>query len=417
MPSKFEVARFDGTGNFGLWQTRVKDLLAQQGISRVLSEKKPAKVEDDKWEDMQAQACGVMRLCLSDQVMYHVMDESSPKKIWDKLAEKFMSKTLTQKLYLKQKLYRLKMQEGSDLAEHVNVFNQLIADLGKVDVKIDEEDRAIILLCSLPGSYDHLVTTLTYGKENVKVDDVVAALLSHEQRRKSNSLEESPGSAFVARGDRSGEDKKGNRKKKGPQCYKCKEWGHKKAECPELKKGSGTASVMITRQDDSDSEGDILTVSSEKSCEAWLLDSASSFLATSKKEWFLSYVEEDGGFVHLGDDSGYCIIGVGDIKFKMYDGQEMLLKGVKHVPGLRRNLISLGILHGEGWLYQAVPDKKTLRVMHGDKTVMIGEKSSAHQYKLMGSVVEGGVMDGNATVAVFYPKVGEVAAASPGCSK
>ncbi|KAF8673343.1 hypothetical protein HU200_048903 [Digitaria exilis] len=95
MPSKFEVARFDGTRNFGLWQTRVKDLLAQQGISRVLNDKKPAKVEDDKWEEMQAQACGTIRLCLSDQIMYHAMDESSPKKIWDTLAEKFLSKTLT----------------------------------------------------------------------------------------------------------------------------------------------------------------------------------------------------------------------------------------------------------------------------------------------------------------------------------
>ena len=48
MASKFEVARFDGTGNFGLWQTRVKDLLAQQDILRALSKKKPAKVDDDK---------------------------------------------------------------------------------------------------------------------------------------------------------------------------------------------------------------------------------------------------------------------------------------------------------------------------------------------------------------------------------
>jgi len=54
MASKFEVARFDGTENFGLWQTRVKDQLAQQGISKALSEKKPAK----------AQACATIRLCL-----------------------------------------------------------------------------------------------------------------------------------------------------------------------------------------------------------------------------------------------------------------------------------------------------------------------------------------------------------------
>jgi len=108
--------------------------------------------------------------------------------------------------------------------------------------------------------------------------------------------------------------------------------------------------VIAKKQDDSDSDGDVLRISSEKSCEAWLLDSASSFHATPKKEWFSSYIEKDGSLAHLGDDSAYHIIGVGDIKFKMCDGREMLLKGVKHVPGLRRNLISLGLLHDEGLL-------------------------------------------------------------------
>jgi hypothetical protein len=140
--------------------------------------------------------------------------------------------------------------------------------------------------------------------------------------------------------------------------------------------------VAIARKDDSDSDGDVLTVSSEKSCEVWLLDSASSFHATPNKEWLLSYIEKDGGLAHLGDDSAYRIIGVGGIKFKMCDDQEVLLKSVKHVPGLRRNLISLGLLHDEGWLYQAAHDKKTLRVMREDKTILVGEKSSAQQYKL-----------------------------------
>jgi len=98
----------------------------------------------------------------------------------------------------------------------VNVFNQLVADLGKVDVKIDDEDRAIILLCSLPGSYEHLVTTLTYGKEDVKVDEIVTALLGHEQRRKNNLSEDPSEGIFVVRGDHNAEDKKGNRKKREP---------------------------------------------------------------------------------------------------------------------------------------------------------------------------------------------------------
>jgi len=56
------------------------------------------------------------------------------------------------------------MQEGNDLAQHVNIFNQLITNLAQLDVKIEDEDKAIILLCSLPSSHEYIVTTLMYGK-------------------------------------------------------------------------------------------------------------------------------------------------------------------------------------------------------------------------------------------------------------
>ena len=72
------------------------------------------------------------------------------------------------------------MQEGSDLVEHLNIFNQLVADLAHREVNVDDEDKAIILLCSLPPSYEHVVTTLTYGKETIKIEDITVALLAWE---------------------------------------------------------------------------------------------------------------------------------------------------------------------------------------------------------------------------------------------
>ncbi|KAL0423498.1 UNVERIFIED_CONTAM: Retrovirus-related Pol polyprotein from transposon TNT 1-94 [Sesamum radiatum] len=75
------------------------------------------------------------------------------------------------------------MLEGSDLAHHVNVFNQIITYLPRLDVSIENEDKAIIPLCSLPFSYKHLVTTLTYGKETIKVEEITAALLAFNQQK------------------------------------------------------------------------------------------------------------------------------------------------------------------------------------------------------------------------------------------
>ncbi|KAL0423290.1 UNVERIFIED_CONTAM: hypothetical protein Sradi_0863800 [Sesamum radiatum] len=48
--AKFEVVKFDGIGNFGLWQTRVKDLLAQQGILKALRPQKLTSMDDEDWE-------------------------------------------------------------------------------------------------------------------------------------------------------------------------------------------------------------------------------------------------------------------------------------------------------------------------------------------------------------------------------
>jgi hypothetical protein len=45
------VVKFDGCGNFALWQTRVQDLLAQQWVLKGLQENKPDKMEDEDWEE------------------------------------------------------------------------------------------------------------------------------------------------------------------------------------------------------------------------------------------------------------------------------------------------------------------------------------------------------------------------------
>ena len=123
-------------------------------------------MNDIDCQDLEAKTLTTIRLCLANDVMYHVMDEESPTTIWLKLESRYMSKSLTNKLYLKQKLYGLKMTDDLDLSQHINVFNQIISDLKRVDVKFEDEDNALMLLNSLPASstYENLVTTLMWGK-------------------------------------------------------------------------------------------------------------------------------------------------------------------------------------------------------------------------------------------------------------
>ena len=78
--AKFDVMRFDGTGNFGLWQRRVKDLLVQQGMVKALGEK-PKEMSDPDWKELETKVVSTIRLCLADEVMVRVIDEESPAAV------------------------------------------------------------------------------------------------------------------------------------------------------------------------------------------------------------------------------------------------------------------------------------------------------------------------------------------------
>lgn len=86
------------------------------------------------------------------------------------------------------------------MSEHLNDYNQILADLLNLDVLILDEDKALLLLNSLQQEYDHLSTTLLYGKDSIKFDDVSNALANNEYRKRdmqAHGESSSPGSGSV----------------------------------------------------------------------------------------------------------------------------------------------------------------------------------------------------------------------------
>ena len=51
----------------------------------------------------------------------------------------------------------------------------------------------------MPSSYEHIVTTLTYGKETIKVEEITTALLAHNQRKQNTGESSSGGDSLYIR--------------------------------------------------------------------------------------------------------------------------------------------------------------------------------------------------------------------------
>ena len=59
-----------------------------------------------------------------------------------------------------------------------------------LEVKLEEEDKALLLLSSLPPSYDHSATTIIYRKKTLELEDVRQMLQNNELMKKTHSTVE-----------------------------------------------------------------------------------------------------------------------------------------------------------------------------------------------------------------------------------
>ncbi|GJS09683.1 hypothetical protein Tco_0366479 [Tanacetum coccineum] len=132
--TEFDIEKFDGMNDFGLWQVRMKALLEYDNVIR-------------------KKAYSTLILCLGDRVLRKITKETTAAGIWKKLETLYMTKSLANHLYLKKKLY---------------TFTCI---------------RALLLLTSLPSYYDNFVETLLYGRDTMKLEDVVAILNSRELQK------------------------------------------------------------------------------------------------------------------------------------------------------------------------------------------------------------------------------------------
>lgn len=65
---------------------------------------------------------------------------------------------------MKRRLYTFSIKDGVVVKDHLDEFNKLILDRENVNIVLEDEDGALILLSSLRDSYEHFVDTLLYGR-------------------------------------------------------------------------------------------------------------------------------------------------------------------------------------------------------------------------------------------------------------
>ncbi|KAK9756318.1 hypothetical protein RND81_01G088600 [Saponaria officinalis] len=115
MSTKLDIEKFDGKTSSAIWRVQIRAVLIQNGLKKALDgkSKKLSTMSDEQWDEMDEKTLSVIQLCLSREVLCEVIKDKSSADIWTKLESLYMTKSLANKLRLKERLFTLRMSEGS----------------------------------------------------------------------------------------------------------------------------------------------------------------------------------------------------------------------------------------------------------------------------------------------------------------
>ena len=248
---------------------------------------------------------------------------------------------------------------------------------------------------------------MIYGKETVLYQEIKSALKSKEQidRNITGESRENQAEGLVVRGrmdkrefDSSRSKSRSKSRHRNLECRYCHKMGHIKSDCFKLKnklkqkekfveKTTESAEVSVATDE---IVGNIFSAIDDRtrSKNEWILDSGCCYHMCPNRDLFSTYESCNGGIVLMGNNAACDVVGRGTIRIKMHDGIVRTLTNVRHVPDLKKNLISLGTLEALGCKYTA--EGGVMKVSRSALIVMKACRSGS-LYILQGTTVTGSV--------------------------
>ena len=256
------------------------------------------------------------------------------------------------------------------------------------------------------------------GKENLKYNNIQDLILAEEIRRKD--VGETSGSGFALnletrgrsndrnsnRGKSKSKNSNRNRSKfrsgQQVQCWNCGKTCHFRNQCksPKNKKNGDDSANAITEE-----VQDALLLAVDSPLNDWVLDSGVSFHTTPNREIIQNYVAGDFGKVYLANGSAWVVVGMGDVRILLPNGSVWLLEKIRHIPDLRRNLVSVGQLDDEGYAILFVGG--TWKVTKRARVLARGKKT-ATLYMTSSPRDTIAVTDASTDTSLWHRKIGHI---------
>jgi gag-polypeptide of LTR copia-type len=155
---KTTVAKLNNT-NYQVWKFKVKMLLIRDETWTVVRDDRPDPVPDG-WDRKDEKAQCTISLTVDDNQLIHICNCTTAKEMWTGLQKVHERSNLSSKMYLRKKLYTMKLQSHQNMQEFINATLLLVDQLRGVGEEIIDQQVVTLLLSGLQDEYETLITAL-----------------------------------------------------------------------------------------------------------------------------------------------------------------------------------------------------------------------------------------------------------------
>lgn len=395
-----EASKLDGNTNYSVWSFKMRNVMTREDTWKLVEPPAGTVAPTDPAElaalrIQKNKALTTIGLSVRDNVIPYIANITEPDVCWATLKNLYANSTNSRKLMLRRRLTNLKLEEGSSMTQFLQHLKELINELACVGEIISDNQIVEHVLMALPESYEGLVNTLMYRPALPTVAELTVILMQDDIRRELRSQKKGDGEALFIKTKRS----LGNRKPapsrgegqtksmKTGVCHYCGQTDHWIRNCPELaaelkrRKESRKEPATINFIDnlecsDSDNEEpnlepelavnftelNLVDHQSSDPTQDWYVDSGASRHVTGRKD-LLSELEP-GSHSRISTAGGerLNIVGKGKVEIST-DFGEIKFGDVLYVPGVTKNLLSVGrIADGKG-KYKLLFDSKKVWIL------------------------------------------------------
>lgn len=383
--TRFSITKLNNI-NFQVWKCKVELLLIKEDLWHTISAVKP-EIPDAVWLKADRQARATIGLLVEDDQLRHVRDTSSAKEAWTALQSYHQKASLTNQVFLFKKICSMKLSENGDMESHLNAMLNSVDQLAALGEALKDKMIIALLLCSLPESYNTLITALETRSEDELTIELVKGKLLDEDRRRKNAKGHMNEREDKALKIQSKKFVKTLPKDTGDiTCFFCKKTGHLKRDCKGYKKWKAAKEREKANQAVNDNSETHICFSARRghnSERAWYIDSGATSHMCSDKDFFkeLNICTNEKVRLANGDTANVHGIGSGHLICKdSKDRQNMIVvKDVLYVPTLEENLLSVRKLTEKG--LQVKFTKETCNILK-DEDIVGTADSNGSLYKL-----------------------------------